>query len=279
MPMIDLNPGDLSCIYSTLRFVTAQASRCRMTPVITFDQPLYLKALSIISSEEAGRELNSIVLRLGCFHTQMSFLGSTGYLMAGSGLQEAMELVFAPNAVIHMLSGKAYDHAVRSHLLVDAALNSLITADAFQLPWILIHHDAEDQAAKSQEECMEVTEDVDDNQEDQVSAMRKEVTGTPDDSFTGHSSVVERAEAASSTTEDTEAADQVFKEAHARTGDSDLDTATVLLQKVLQGDIPRNVEMRETFSKFATKLQTHRESLLKCRTGGLWLQYLDMVDR
>ena len=162
----------------------------------------------------------------------MSFLGSTGYLMAGSGLQEAMELVFAPNAVIHMLSGKAYDHAVRSHLLVDAALNSLITADAFQLPWILIQHDAEDQAAKSQEECMEVTEDVHDNQEDQVGAMRKEATGTPDDSFAGHSSVVERAEAVSSAThEDTEAADQVFKEAHASTGDSDLDTATVLPKK------------------------------------------------
>ena len=111
LPMIDLNPGDLSCIYSTLRFVTAQASRCRMTPVITFDQPLYLKALSIISSEEAGRELNSIVLRLGCFHMQMSFLGRLGYLMAGPGLQEATELVFAPNVDIHMLSGKAYDRA------------------------------------------------------------------------------------------------------------------------------------------------------------------------
>ena len=36
--------------------------------------------------------------------------------------------------------------------------------------------------------------------------------------------------------------------------------------------------MRETLSKVATKLQTHRDSLLKCRTGRLWLQYLDMVD-
>ena len=49
--------------------------------------------------------------------------------MAGSGLQEALELVFAPNAVIHILSGKAYDRAVRGHLLVDAALNALLTAD------------------------------------------------------------------------------------------------------------------------------------------------------
>ena len=89
MPMIDLNPGDLSCIYSTLRFVASQARKYNVTPVLTFDQPLYLKALSIVNSEKAGRELKSVVLRLGTFHLQMSFLGSIGYLMAGSGLQEA----------------------------------------------------------------------------------------------------------------------------------------------------------------------------------------------
>ncbi len=37
----------------------------------------------------------------------MSFLGSIGHLMAASGLQEVLELIYAPNAVIHMLSGKA----------------------------------------------------------------------------------------------------------------------------------------------------------------------------
>ena len=73
MPMIDLNPGDLSCIYSTLRFVASQARKYNVTPVLTFDQHLYLKALSIVNSEKAGRELKSVVLRLGTFHLQMSF--------------------------------------------------------------------------------------------------------------------------------------------------------------------------------------------------------------
>ena len=40
------------------------------------------------------------------------------YRVAGSGLQEIVELVHAHNAVVHILSGKAYAHSVRAHLLV-----------------------------------------------------------------------------------------------------------------------------------------------------------------
>ena len=41
MPMIDMNPSDMSCIYSTLNFVARQARALTTTPVVTFDQPLY----------------------------------------------------------------------------------------------------------------------------------------------------------------------------------------------------------------------------------------------
>lgn len=40
LPMINMDPGDESCIYSTLRFVAEQAMRYNKTPIITFDQPL-----------------------------------------------------------------------------------------------------------------------------------------------------------------------------------------------------------------------------------------------
>ena len=40
LPMIDMDPGDMSCIYLTLLFVSAQASSHNVTPVVTFDQPL-----------------------------------------------------------------------------------------------------------------------------------------------------------------------------------------------------------------------------------------------
>jgi len=37
----------------------------------------------------------------------MSFLGCIGSLMAGSGLKELFEIVYAPNAVEHIFTGKA----------------------------------------------------------------------------------------------------------------------------------------------------------------------------
>ena len=43
----------------------------------------------------------------------MSFLGSIDHLMAGSGLQELLETVYAGNGVKHMLSGKAVSRAIR----------------------------------------------------------------------------------------------------------------------------------------------------------------------
>ena len=97
---------------------------------LTFDQPPYWKALTIIQSQPDDRDLKGMVLRLGGFHMQLSFLGSIGHLMAGSGLQELLEVVFASNALRHMLTGKAISRALRVHMLVDAALNTILVAKA-----------------------------------------------------------------------------------------------------------------------------------------------------
>lgn len=59
------------------------------------------------------------VLRLGGFHTEMSFLGSIEHLVAGYDLQELMELVYAPEAVEKTITGKAFSWAVQAHLLID----------------------------------------------------------------------------------------------------------------------------------------------------------------
>lgn len=134
LPMIDLDPSDESCIYSTLRFVAIQALQYDVTPVLTFDQPLFWKALTIIQSQPSNNELKRIVLRLGGFHMQMSFLGSIGHFMAGSGLEELPEVVYAGKTVCHMMSGKAVSRAVRGHMLVDAALNTMLLADAYNVP-------------------------------------------------------------------------------------------------------------------------------------------------
>ena len=83
LPMIDLNPSDTSCIYSTMMFICKEAKKSGVDPVITFDQPLFWKAMTIIHSEDPNSSLKSIVLRLGGFHTEMSFLGTVGHIMSG----------------------------------------------------------------------------------------------------------------------------------------------------------------------------------------------------
>ena len=49
--------------------------------------------------------------------------------MAGSGLQEVFEVVYAGSTVSHILTGKAISRAVCGHMLVDAALNTILISD------------------------------------------------------------------------------------------------------------------------------------------------------
>jgi hypothetical protein len=72
------------------------------TPCVTFDQPLWLKAVEV----SKAKGLN-ILCRLGPFHVIMSYLGSLGSFMSSSGLAEVLQCCFAPNTIVHMVTGKA----------------------------------------------------------------------------------------------------------------------------------------------------------------------------
>lgn len=131
LPFIDLPASNETCIYSTLNFVAEQAASCGVIPVITFDQPLYWKARKLIENAPKESPISSVVLRLGGFHTLMSFLGSIGHLMEGSGLDEIMQLIYAKDTVPHLLSGKAYARASRAHLIISTALYLVLFAELF----------------------------------------------------------------------------------------------------------------------------------------------------
>ena len=89
LPMINHNPSDISCLYSTLMHAKERAIRALKTLVITFDQPLYWKAKSA-DAEPATCTLRNAIVFLGGFHTRMSFLGAIVFLMADSGLLEIL---------------------------------------------------------------------------------------------------------------------------------------------------------------------------------------------
>lgn len=124
LPIIDLSPSNMSCILSTLAFLSDLAKSSNKPCIVTFDQPLYWKASKIIH-ESTEPYIKAIVLMLGGFHTTMNFLGCIGVIMEKSGISSILEQVYGENAVIHMLTGKAYSRAVRGHFIVDAALNTV----------------------------------------------------------------------------------------------------------------------------------------------------------
>ena len=91
-PIIDLQPTNLTCIYSTLLFIQSQADRLNIsTPVVTF-----------------------------------------AYVIGGSGLEEVLTEVCVENSVLHMLSGKAYARAVRAYILVDSVLNNMLIEEVMR---------------------------------------------------------------------------------------------------------------------------------------------------
>jgi hypothetical protein len=122
LPIINLKPTDESCIYTALLFIQKQAESLKVcTPCVTFDQQLYVKAVDIVLAEKLN-----VVVKLGGFHIILSFLGSIGFFMRGSGLEEVLGVIYGPNVIEHVLSGKDYQRAIRGHFLVHAALTKLL---------------------------------------------------------------------------------------------------------------------------------------------------------
>ena len=129
LPIIDLSPTDPTCIYTTLEFVIDQAKYLNIrTPVLTFDQPLWLKATEIANCKSMN-----IVLILGGSPLMMSFMGSIGSLMKGSGLSEALSTSYGVNAIEHMMSGKAVSRGLRGHFLAASALQTKLMTHYFPI--------------------------------------------------------------------------------------------------------------------------------------------------
>ena len=100
LPIMNLSPSDPSCIFTTVAFPIDQGKSLNIeTPVITFDQPLWIKATEIATAKSM-----LIVIILRGFHSKMSYMGSIRTLMKGSGLEEAMATCYGSNTVEHMIT-------------------------------------------------------------------------------------------------------------------------------------------------------------------------------
>lgn len=125
LPFINASPSDYNTLYTAL--VTASQIVLKegmKTCIITFDQPLYIKARDIVEIKIFDQIL--IIVRLGGFHLLMSFLGCIGEIMGGSGLKDVLCLIYAEGSVDKILNGHAYARAVRAHIILQQALSLLI---------------------------------------------------------------------------------------------------------------------------------------------------------
>lgn len=124
LPVIEGDPNDLNTIFTTLK-------ECiRLTAgvaIVTFDLPIWLKAVNIIKQENLP-----VIARLGGFHLLKSYLGSMGNIMQDSGLLEVIQLIYPGSTTAnHIMDGGCFDKAIRAHLLIDAAIYQHIMKLAF----------------------------------------------------------------------------------------------------------------------------------------------------
>ncbi|KAK3924270.1 1-deoxy-D-xylulose 5-phosphate reductoisomerase, partial [Frankliniella fusca] len=125
LPFIPMPAADPSTLYTALRFAGKRSDDYKhKTCVVTFDLPLFLKAMDIVNG--CGGKLPFVVVRLGGFHLLMSFMGAVGMLVGGSGLADLWKEVYVKNRVDAMTGGHAYKRALRAHFLTQAALASLV---------------------------------------------------------------------------------------------------------------------------------------------------------
>ena len=117
-PLIDLDPNNMSTVF-TLMFVSDQRKKYKLEPVVTFDQPLWLKAMTIKKNN-----CLPITILLRHFHTQISFLGSIRYVIKSSDILELLSTAYPPNSAQQMLQGNK--RAMRGHDLLTTALKKII---------------------------------------------------------------------------------------------------------------------------------------------------------
>lgn len=125
VPFINLDPSNMSTIYTALQFAADQSKTQNQTCIVTFDQPLFLKAIDIVAASDTTNNISKIVVRLGGFHLLMSYMGAVGKIMEGSGLTDLWSTVYGKATVNHMMNGHAYDRCLRAFTLTAAALMNI----------------------------------------------------------------------------------------------------------------------------------------------------------
>ena len=123
MPIIPSPADDMDTVYTVLSRCKAVSEKLGQTyTVVTFDQALYCRAKELVWLKSG--EFDSVIVRLGGFHSAMNFMKAIGQHMESSGLKDVWieSGVYSENTASHIMNGHAYNKAIRAHKLTLEAL-------------------------------------------------------------------------------------------------------------------------------------------------------------
>ena len=124
LPFINLDPSDMSTIYTALVFAKNEATTYnKKYCIVTFDQPLFIKAVDIV---HASSDLTDVIVRLGGLHMAFSYMGADGYIMSGSGVEQMWGSVYAAGSIPQITNGHYYYRGLRARILGIQALATIL---------------------------------------------------------------------------------------------------------------------------------------------------------
>ncbi|XP_041359488.1 uncharacterized protein LOC121375875 [Gigantopelta aegis] len=126
MPVIEASPTEMSTVNKILQKSLEVADNMELNNVVlVFDQAIYAKAQQIRWSNDLY--MSRIVVRLGEFHTCMSYLGVLGKRFKEAGLQDILieAEVVAQGSINGVITGHHYNRSIKAHKLMYEALERL----------------------------------------------------------------------------------------------------------------------------------------------------------
>lgn len=126
LPVIEDSPTNMTTINTILYKTIDIANKLKLDQIVLVcDQAIYAKAQQIRWKDESLR--NRLVLRLGEFHTSMSYMAVLGKRFGPAGLQDLMieAGIVAPGSINGVVSGHNYNRSIRAHKLTFEALDRL----------------------------------------------------------------------------------------------------------------------------------------------------------
>ena len=126
MQHIELPPTRNDVVKETMRRSQIVSAACHQEyTVVAYDLAVAKLAKQIQDAESP--EFDKVFVMFGSFHIEMSFFGSLGRIIEGSGGPYVMSEVnvVAPGSLNKFLKGKMYNRCRRVHILFSTALHSL----------------------------------------------------------------------------------------------------------------------------------------------------------